>query len=76
MLRSVGTRMGEGWLGHLQKSESIIRVLQVFRCENMNGPIHKNWGTHDVRANVMMFPRFKISNVVTFQNVRPPTSRR
>ena len=39
---SVGKRMGEGWLGHLQKSRSTVRVLQVFGCENMNVPVHKN----------------------------------
>ena len=37
--------MGEGWLGHLQKSESTVRVLQVFGCENMNVLVHKNRGT-------------------------------
>ena len=45
MLRLVGTRMGKGWLGHLQKSESIVRVLQVFGCENMNVHVHKNRAT-------------------------------
>ena len=45
MLRSIGMRMGEGWLGHLQKLESIARVLQVFKCENKNVPVHKNRGT-------------------------------
>ena len=45
MLRLVRTRMGEGWLGHLQKSGSTDGVLYVFGCENMNVPIHKNGGT-------------------------------
>ena len=44
-LKSVGTMMGEGWLGHLQKSESTVTVLQVFGCENMNIPVHKNRAT-------------------------------
>ena len=37
--------MGEGWLGHLRKSGSIIRVLQVSGCEDMNIPVHKNRAT-------------------------------
>ena len=45
MLRSVGTRMGEGWLGHLQKLKSTFMVLQVFGCDNMNVPVHKNRAT-------------------------------
>ena len=57
MLRSVRTRMGEGWLGHLQKSGSIVRVLKVFGCENMNVHVHKNKATRDVRAKVATFSR-------------------
>ena len=65
MLRSIGTRMGEGWLGHLQKSGSTVRVLQVFGCENMNIPVHKNKAMSR-----------RTANVTTFQNVRPLMSRR
>ena len=28
MLRSVGMRLGEVWLGYLQKSESIVKVFK------------------------------------------------
>ena len=45
MLRSVGTRMGEDWLGHLQKSKSTVRVLQVFGCKNVIVLVHKNRAT-------------------------------
>ena len=62
MLILVGTRMGEGWLGCLQKLRSIVRVLQVFGCENMNVLVHKNRATlrrlgqfPNVRANVTTF---------------------
>ena len=45
MLRSIGTRLGEVYLGCLQKSESNVRVSQGFGCENMNVPVHKNRAT-------------------------------
>ena len=41
----VGTRMGEGWTGCLKKLRSIVRVPQVFGCENMNVLVHKNRAT-------------------------------
>ena len=70
LLRSVGTRMGECWLGHLQKSESTVRVFQVFECENMTVPVHKNRATSR-RSRELYFQRRdvledKFSNVATF----------
>ena len=68
--------MGEGWLGHLQKLESTVRVLQVFGCENMNVLVHKKKATsqrsgqcHDVRANVVTFgPTSRCSRRYNFQH--------
>ena len=74
--------MGEGWLGNLQKSESIVRVLQVFRCENMNVPIHKNRATsrrssqrHDVLESYISNDATMRSNAATFQRLQFSTSR-
>ena len=58
----VGTRMGEGWLGCLQKLRSTVRVFMVFGCENMNVLVYKNRATlrrsgqfPNVRPNVATF---------------------
>ena len=58
--------MGEGWLGHLQKSESTVKVLQVFRCENMNVHVHKIRATSR-RSQELKFRRCDVgSNAATF----------
>ena len=53
------------WLEHLEKSESTVRVLQVFGYENMNVFVHKKRVTsrcsgqrRDDRTNVATFQRF------------------
>ena len=41
-LRMAGTSLDGIWMEHLQKSESTVRVFQVFGYEIMNVYVHKN----------------------------------
>ena len=60
------------WLEHLEKSESTVRVLQVFEYDNMNVFVHKKRVTSRCSGQ----RRDGRANVATFQRVIFVTSRR
>ena len=75
MLRSIRTRMGEGWLGYLQKSGSTVRILQVFGCENMKVHVHKNRATSR-RSQELKFPTSRRSRMSDLQHHDVENQRR
>ena len=79
-LRMAGTSLGGIWLEHLQKLESSVRVLQVFRYEIMYVFVPKNRVTsrrsgqrRDVPESYIMNIATFMSNFAMFQHVRLPT---
>ena len=69
MLRLVGTRLDEGWLGHFQRIQKGNYGFKICVCGNMNVHVHKNRAMSRCAGERRDVLESHIFNVTTFLRV-------